>query len=211
MIDFVIQPGLQPDVERHIRESADIAAECFGRIVPRLPVQRRLMDTNEVANVVAATDPSGVMDMRAFVAKQRDDRRQYAVPDTVRTMSFVALPTKVIEGSRLFMTAYGYSIGKIGEAVTSVARITDEAGTQHKAFLSQLIAYTAVHETGHLFGLVKDGAPRQIAGKHCGNVCVMGVGSSVENTFQRIRTMGNHLHFCVDCTADIRAAAESAL
>jgi hypothetical protein len=100
MIDFVIQPGLQPVVERHIRESADIAAECFGRIVPRLPVQIRLMDTNEVANVVAATDPSGVMDMRAFVAKQRDDRRQYAVPDTVRTMSFVALPTKVIEGSR---------------------------------------------------------------------------------------------------------------
>ena len=211
MIDFVIQPGLQPDVERHIRESADIAAECFGRIVPRLPVQIRLMDTNEVANMATATDPGGVMDMRAFVAKQRDDRRQYAVPDTVRTMSFVALPTKVIVGSRLVTKAYGYSIGEIGEAVTSVARIANEAGTRHKGFLSQLIAYTAVHETGHLFGLVKDGTPRQTAGKHCGNVCVMGDSASVESTLQRFRAMGSHLHFCVECTADIRTVAESAL
>jgi hypothetical protein len=66
----------------------------------------------------------------------------------------------------------------------------------------------AMHETGHMFGLVPEGRwmPRY---RHCGNVCVMRRALDVRRLVIMTRDRLNHEPYCCDCRAHLQTASQA--
>ena len=179
---------------------------------PSETVIKRPLDEAERANLETAKhfSPNGEIDMRDYLIYQGIERHETGVRPSLKMVSLLVGPTVVRDASGDITRPLGYTQRidrnglEINETAISLSRIAELIPPELKHEAARIIAYTIVHETGHLFGLVNEQARRFTAGRHCGNLCVMRSTPNPTETHHAITQMGGRICFCAECTRDLR-------
>lgn len=155
-------------------------------------------DDQESYNMDRASGAQGI-DIMKYLRSQRDDRQAYRISPELNNITLMTRRSFVPRRTGQILHPFGFSVEAWGEGVTLVDTIQQDARRYEKVTpkLSRLIAFTALHETGHLAGLF----PKS----HCRNVCTMATTSSTRETFELIGEMPKSVpRFCVSCMASLR-------
>lgn len=198
---------IKTDVMRHPRQRyLEIAAEVLQRNLPSETISISGIDNNEKENLKAARLHDGVIDLREYIIHQIVDRERFGVKDSHKVSTVISDGACVVENGRRINNPYGYSISSSSEATISTRSVERMIPEQIHRFTDLIIAYTIVHETGHLFGLVSSESRRHRTGKHCGNICVMQSTATPEATLDLIAGgMGGDICFCSECVYDLNS------
>ncbi|MEO6761214.1 MAG: hypothetical protein ABI220_02440 [Candidatus Saccharimonadales bacterium] len=156
-------------------------------------------DNNELANLQGSEEPDGTINIGRFLNRQYEDRVTYGVPSDMIQLSLIPGRHNIINsGGRRITDTFGFSYRQGGEVVVAADLIRDESGLEpNSKLIKQLIAYTALHEYGHMRGLARTDPPTEYG--HCPNLCAMRSTGSTTETAHLIGAMGR-LAFCNDCT-----------
>jgi predicted Zn-dependent protease len=207
MLEFAFQPGEGGEAPAVVTRAAEIATQAFFEC-GFTDVYHRMFDAGEAESLAGATTPSGIVDLRAFVAKQWEKRGELMVPTDQKTLSAVYGESAVHDTtSNRALFVNGFSVHEYGEGVLSThnLRMLLLENPTYNRYAAHFFAYTLAHEGGHLFKLVDPSADRFTDGRHCGNFCVM-KSTSIHETAEYLEQTGGPVHFCDDCAEDIGRA-----
>lgn len=191
-------------VERELR-----GRDRFTTFLAAWRTKRILRKVGQKAHIIRTNSLTGQNEnnrLRAdhFLRDRNTERTDQNVDIDQLEQTFTSQQLAVQRGNSLVDSGiFGYSIEPFGNSIVSIGEIREQAGRIGVIALSKLAAYTAVHEIGHLLGLVTEEQSRYQNGQHCANECVMGTTRTPEETRGRIRSMGNRILFCSDCRTDL--------
>jgi len=171
---------------------------CLGLQSQGIPVQMAYPNSQTLRNIREATDSNGILELGHYYERQGRDRQICGAPDDDRTI--LLTPAALKRTSAGIRNCFGNSVERysngtvLGEGVASLSRYMHQQIGQ-----STGLAFTTLHEAGHLFGLYPHG-------NHCQcPTCTMQNEQNLTKltsweTEQRLRTTP----FCSSCSSNIR-------
>ena len=120
-IDYIIDPTINHNSHATLLRAADRSREILARILPEIQTVRREGDTNELANIRAAILHTGQLNTARFAESQRDDRREYQVPDDELSMLITDRPL-IDQRPNGRQNMFGVTYIPTHESVASLAR-----------------------------------------------------------------------------------------
>lgn len=209
-------------------EAVGIARAVFGRVTSDIRVTDRPFGEREEASLYNASPSEALfemgirdsrfVDLREFTLVQAVGRSEFRVPDSKKTMTLITSKRSAVVQDDFvepLFTSRGFANRNLSEGVVVTREITRSLITPKELKLAGLlIAFTLVHEAGHIFGQVPDESSRNSDGEgHCKKRCVMRTTPNNDETLRVIRKMkedrGHRICFCSGCKEGIRSQAKS--
>lgn len=156
-------------------------------------------DDQESYNLSRARTGDQGIDIMKYLRSQRDDRQAYRISPDLKNVTLMTRQAFVPRRTGQVLHPFGFSVEPWAEGVALVDAIQQNARHYRETTpkLSRIIAFTALHETGHLAGLFPE--------SHCRNVCAMATTSSTIETLELISQMPKSVpRFCVSCMTSLR-------
>lgn len=188
-----------------IKESLGISTQVLGNVLIDEEINWRYLDENEKHNLTTSSfdTPNAEVDIKDYVVCQNIERREFDVPSSSKLVSVISGPTQVKTPAGGIVYPFGFSISEFGESAIALDKILGDIPKRLQKNAAKILAYTVIHETGHLYGLVNERRRRTLVGRHCANLCVMKSTPNVIATSNCIDRMSGSIYFCRECKSDL--------
>ena len=176
-LEIVIDRQVTRVEYRRLENAARKASIRLGPLIGYVlqDIHIRTTDHGEEGNLLRSRVGESINTTRYFQL-QHQDRQALDVPENLKVVTLTDKPLVSIRKSSLVarQNMFGESIKEYGEAIVSSNRYSRELvgfGSRKKIEIG--VAHSAIHESGHLLGVVPPDASRATPGQHCANKCIM--------------------------------------
>jgi predicted Zn-dependent protease len=206
-LELAVDKGATKAEYHRLERAAHKASLRLGFLMGHIlnDINIRKTDQREEENLIRSRMGESINTFRYFQL-QYQDRQALEVPETLKIITITNKPLVSIRKSSLVTrrNMFGESIKEYGEAIVSSSKYSRElVGFGSRRKIETGVAHSAIHESGHLFGVVPRGASRETPGQHCNNKCIMRPGTSSDQVIVLDKSLA-YSGFCSECLRDMR-------